>query len=162
MAWLRIICMNGLMVKGKSSLRKIHDVVWMSREDPAEFLSDQLALADENFEAIRAWVRCPVTLEKVGSWADEFVADAWGVEIAARIYHIARTGYDGIVERHAGKLLPHLRIVRSELAVPGAAIPARNLFDVSQALSWIAGRRDSMEDQINWVHSIPMLIQSLT
>src|ERR1035438_6006979 len=51
--------------------------------------------------------------------------------------------------------------VESQIEVPGAAKPARNLFDVAQALSWVAGRRESIEDQTDWVRTIPSLIGHL-
>jgi hypothetical protein len=162
MTWLRLVCTNGLTVQEKSSLRKVHDVVWMNRDDPAEFLSDQLARADQQFKTFRDWVAHPVALNRIEAWADEHVAKAWGIEVASRICHIVRTGYDGPVERPPEKISPHLRIVKSEMEVPGAARPAKNLFDVAQALSWVASRRESIEDQTDWVRTIPVLISQLT
>lgn len=159
--WLRLVCTNGLTIQEKSSLRKIHDVVWMNRDDPAEFLADQLTNADEQFKVFRQWVSHGVSIEKIESWADEHVARAWGIENAARICHIARTGYDGTVLRPPEKISPHLRTVKSEVEVPGSARPARNLFDVAQALSWIAGNRESIEDQTDWIRGIPVLIGHL-
>lgn len=162
MTWLRLVCTNGLTVQERSSLRKIHDVVWMNRDDPAEFLADQLANADNQFKTFRDWVAHAVSIEKIEAWADEHVAKAWGIEVAARVCHIVRTGFDGSVQRPPEKISPHSRVVKSEIEVPGSARPSRNLFDVAQALSWVAGRRESIEDQTDWVRNIPMLIGHLS
>ena len=42
--------------------------------------------------------------------------------------------------------------------VPGAATPARNLYDVSQALSWVATRRNDAERRSEWQEEIGVLI----
>ena len=109
MTWLRLVCVNGLTIREKSSLRKIHDVVWMNRENPADFLAEQLAHADEQFATFKNWVAHPVSIDKVESWADEHVAKVWGVEVAARVCHIARSGHDGKVQRPPDKIAPHAR-----------------------------------------------------
>ena len=161
MIWFRLVCANGLSIQEKSSLRKIHDLVWMNRADPAQFLADQLAQADHHIKPFEDWIAHRVTLDEVEAWADESVAKAWTVEAAARICHIAGTGYDGLVLRPHDKIRPHAREVTSEIEVPGAAVPARNLFDLAQGLSWIASRRQSIEQQAEWVSSIATLINHL-
>ena len=45
--------------------------------------------------------------------------------------------------------------------VPGAARPAKTLYDVSQALSWVATGRSNTEERVNWQEAIPKLIGSL-
>ena len=161
MVWLRLVCLNGLIVQERSGLRKIHDAVWMNRADPATFLADQLAHVDQRFKPFEDWIAHRVTLDRINAWADEFVAKTWTVEAAARTCYIARTGHDGMVLRPRGKVGPHERLVTSEIEVPGAAVPAQNLFDLAQDLSWIASRRKSIEEQVDWVRSIPTLIDQL-
>ena len=40
--------------------------------------------------------------------------------------------------------------------------PARNLFHVSQALSWIAGTRNTMPERLEYVKAIPRLMEPFT
>jgi Domain of unknown function (DUF932) len=40
--WLRLVCSNGLVMKEKSRIRKIHDLAWMNRDDPAEFFAGKI------------------------------------------------------------------------------------------------------------------------
>jgi hypothetical protein len=44
----------------------------------------------------------------------------------------------------------------------GACAPARNLFHVSQALSWIAGTRNTMPERLEYVKAIPRLMEPFT
>jgi hypothetical protein len=37
--WKRLVCKNGLTISNEDRLRKIHNVDWMRRESPIEFLS---------------------------------------------------------------------------------------------------------------------------
>jgi hypothetical protein len=46
----------------------------------------------------------------------------------------------------------------SQNAVPGACAPVRNLFHVSQALSWIAGTRNTIQERLEYVKAIPQLM----
>jgi hypothetical protein len=46
-------------------------------------------------------------------------------------------------------------------AVPGAPNPARNLYDICQALSWLATTRNSAEERLEWQSHIPTLIENL-
>ena len=45
--------------------------------------------------------------------------------------------------------------------VPGAAKPAQTLYDVSQALSWLATNRNNTEERVDWQAVIPNMIASL-
>jgi hypothetical protein len=67
------------------------------------------------------------------------------------VHHICRTGFDGkpVPPRSKG-IAPHSWPVSSDKAVPGAPIPAKSLYDVAQALSWVAGHNPTVEDQIRW------------
>jgi hypothetical protein len=40
-------------------------------------------------------------------------------------------------------------------------VPANNLYGVAQALSWVAGRKNAIEDQMRWTDQIHQLITDL-
>ena len=46
--------------------------------------------------------------------------------------------------------------------MPGAAVPGDNLFYVSQALSWFAGTRNTVQERLDYVKRIPSLMGPLT
>ncbi len=45
--------------------------------------------------------------------------------------------------------------------VPGAFAPVRNAYDISQVLSWIAGHRGTIQEQLKWTMDIPYLMDTL-
>ena len=49
----------------------------------------------------------------------------------------------------------------SEVPVPGVDAPVRNLFGVSQVLSWIAGQRAEITEDIEWRSQVHDLIAKL-
>jgi hypothetical protein len=159
MIWLRLVCLNGMVMDETSKLRKIHDLVWMSRKDPAEFLKERLAAAPGSFGLLQKWITHKISLEAIERWADEVIAEEWNIAAAARVCHIARTGWDGIVA--PVRRPPHLRSVSSDEEVPGACAPVGNLYHVSQVLSWLAGKRATIEEQESWTRKIPSLIAQL-
>ena len=162
MSWLRLICMNGLSTKSDALLRKIHDSVWMNRTEPGAFVQEQLENGDAYFKDIKDWVRHHITGDRLVKWVDEVVAPKWTRRAAARVHHICRTGFDGkpVPPRSKG-IAPHSWPVSSDKAVPGAPIPAKSLYDVAQALSWVAGHNPTVEDQIRWTDQIHQLITEL-
>lgn len=94
-------------------------------------------------------------------WIDEVVAKKWNANAAARAYHIAKTGYDGNVAPPQKDVTPHEREVSRTDEVPGAFAPVRNAYDISQVLSWIAGHRGTIQEQLKWMMDIPYLMDAL-
>jgi hypothetical protein len=160
--WVRLVCVNGIsLTKDKDVFRMVHDKVWMCRQDPAEFFTEALCKATEEADTFRAWYLQPITLPQIRTWAEKQVAKDWGVQVAARLCLIAEKGQDGIVQRTPERVPFDRQSLRDVYVVPGAAKPSKNLFDVAQALSWIAARRPSVDDQIGWVNRIPAMIEQL-
>jgi hypothetical protein len=127
----------------------------------AEALKAQLAIVPAEHKRYRRWLDMPVTMDRVERWADEKVAKVWGPHAAARMCHIARTGRDGRIEDPFEKARPHERQVANERQVPGAFAPVKNAFHVSQALSWLASHRGTLEDQFERTAQVHRLMSSL-
>jgi hypothetical protein len=51
--------------------------------------------------------------------------------------------------------------MKSSGVIPGAAAAARNAFALSQALSWLAGSRRDIQEQLEWRQQIPRLMEEL-
>jgi hypothetical protein len=155
LSWLRLICTNGLSEHEDDRLRKIHHLDWMNSNDPAEFLADHLKNSDFTETTLRQWMATPVEVKNLAAWADTAVAKAWGKTLAARAYHIARTGYDGAVGRSS---LPSQANVSSDQRVPGAPAPVETLYHLSQVLTWLAGRHRRIEDQQKMLEQVDDLL----
>ena len=153
--------MNGLMIQEDSSLRKIHDMVWMKRDDPGQFIRERLESSDAYFGIVQASMKKRTDLARIAVWVDKVVAQHWTIESAARVYQICSTGFDGVVAPAKAGTAPHNRAVSSDKEVPGACAPVRTAYHAAQALSWVAVRRSDVEDQITWTRKIHELIEKL-
>lgn len=159
--WFRLVCSNGLMFGfGNSRMRKRH-IRSLDPEDVAEHIREQLSQAKGEQSQYQQWLALKVTLEQSSKWVDTTVAKEWGPHAAARVWQVISSGEDGEVQQSKEKRPPHLLEVRATTTVPGAPVPADNLFHASQALSWIAGTRKSVQERIQYVTQIPSLMETL-
>jgi hypothetical protein len=133
MFWLRVACMNGLMIKENASLRKIHDMVWMKREDVGQFIGKKLEGSDAYFQILQESMKRRTDLNRIAIWVDKVVAEHWTMEAAARVYHICSTGFDGAVAPAKAGTRPHEHAVSSDKMVPGACAPVRTVY---RATDW--------------------------
>ena len=152
---------NGLTVRDTlTEIADIHDRnLDLGRLDRAIVTGIERANADR--EKLLHWFGSRVSEEALAVWVDAPVAKSWGKKAAARCLHICQTGSDGeFVNPFAGGK-PSERTLRSTCEVPGATKPATSLYDVSQALSWIASQRPNVEERLAWQTDIPKLIAEL-
>jgi hypothetical protein len=159
--WFRLVCSNGLMFGvGDSRMRKRH-ICSLDPEDVAEYVREQLKQAKQEQGLYQQWLKQTVTLQQSANWVDTTVAKEWGPHAAARVWQVISFGEDGEVQHSKEKRPPHLLEVKAITRVPGAPVPAENLFHASQALSWIAGTRKSVQERIQYVTQIPALMEPL-
>jgi hypothetical protein len=158
----RLVCLNGMWVAdGKDRLRKIHNIDWMNRHNITEFLIERISNLSGFEDLMSELIDYDITIDEIENWADEVLSKKWGKKIAARVCHIAKVGYDGRVGRAPKDTPPHECFVSSDIEVPGACAPITNLYHLSQALSWIANNRSSIEDSDSFLQSIPNLLKPL-
>ena len=173
LTWHRLVCKNGLIYGEDIDFRRIHREKSLNSGAIKEFLeaqleSEQVAQQKHRFEEWYATEIVPKTLSEekpsppqIEHWIDKVVAKEWNANAAARVYHIAKTGYDGNVTPFEKNVPPHEREVNGTSEVPGAFAPVRNAYDISQVLSWIAGHRGTLQEQLKWMLDIPYLMDAL-
>jgi hypothetical protein len=161
LGWWRFVCSNGMIIgETKTELRDIHNknldlkaIQWIIRES--------LKLVKGDVERISSWENHPVRSDLLQVWANKILCVQWNKKAACRVYHICTTGCDvEIIDPFAPGEATE-KPVKPSRQVPGASVPAGNLFDVSQALSWVATGRNSAEEKVEWQSSIPGLIECL-
>jgi hypothetical protein len=140
--WFRPVCFNGLVI-GKSllELRDIHN----PSLDPVK-IEDAIAKAilhgKDDQARLEQWQNCRVKREAIVAWVDDTVRDRWGKKAACRVFHVCNSGRDlepdPFVAGSPSAIPAEKLHSRLPGTVPGAVIPARSRYDVSQALSWIA------------------------
>jgi hypothetical protein len=161
LGWFRFICSNGLIVgETKAALRDVHDEHLNLGVIP-DIVTKGLSKVKADLERLALWGQSEITLATVECWVDTKLAKQWGKKAACRTLHICRTGADvELTDPFAGGNASD-KPTRNLADVPGAAKPARNLYDVCQALSWIATHRSNAEERLEWQGHIPELIDSL-
>jgi hypothetical protein len=157
--WQRLVCSNGMWVQEEDVLRKIHHIDWMNRANVGDFINERVELFSGYQEMLQLWHTIEVSIEKIEEWADSILTRKWGVQLAARCCHIARSGYDGIVGSAKAKTPASYYSVSSDKKVPGAFAPISNLYHLSQVLTWLADHRTSIEDSDKKTSDIPNLLE---
>ncbi|MCZ2150732.1 MAG: hypothetical protein LC126_23530 [Bryobacterales bacterium] len=141
-------------------LRRRH-IQSLDPQEIAAHLKEQLDQPPREKSLYEQWLKTGVEPPSLIGWLEDRVAKEWGPYAAARVWNIINEGFDGEVEQ-ARNLKPHQLPIRSTDAVPGACAPVSNLFHVSQALSWIAGTRNTIPERLEYVKAIPRLMEPLT
>jgi hypothetical protein len=157
--WRRLVCSNGLWIQEKDILRKIHNIDWMNRKNVADFINERVVDISGYKGMISSWHGTKISRSQIEEWADEVLTKKWGVHLAARCCHIARSGYDGIVGRVKAKTPASKYVVSSDMEVPGTCAPISNLYHLSQVLTWLAGNRKNIEDSDIKTSDIPKLLK---
>lgn len=161
LGWYRFICGNGMVVGvAQTTLRRTHNFALDVTELPP-FLNQEISDAVNGKRIYEKWLKAPVSEQRLAGWINGPLQKEWGVNAAARAFHIARTGHDGDVPASFEKELPTEKTVSPGVKVPGSFVPTRNAFAVSQALSWIAGQYREIPKQVERKSQIPELIKSL-
>jgi hypothetical protein len=103
----------------------------------------------------------PIELASFRDWVDGYLAEKWGKKAACRIWYICALGEDVKWSLPFESCKPSARSVVSLRSVPGAPERAKNLFDVSQSLSWIATQRNGADERLEWQGQFPGIIENL-
>lgn len=161
LSWFRLICSNGMTVKETMAvLSDIHNQN-LNLEVIPEIIAEGLTKVRADRERLQRWEQSPVKSLKFDEWVDGHLAERWGKKAACRALHICRSGDDvELLDPFAGGK-PSEKLTKPLRAVPGAAKPAKNLYDVCQALSWIATQRNNADERLEWQGHIPGLIENL-
>ena len=107
------------------------------------------------------WEQIQVNTHSLAHWVDTTVAKKWGKIAAFRVYHICLSGHDAKYAKPFEAEKPSHKSMIQLAAVPGSPSKASNLYDVGQALSWIASHRNNAEEKTRWQTEIPFLLEPL-
>ena len=161
LGWLRFVCSNGMVVGSAQNDYKRRHNQTLVIDDVNALLTQGIELAIADKANLERWCNTGLHKDKLKSWIDGQVAGKWGVKAATRAFHIATSGKDVEIKPFAKKALPSEKEVEMGNQVPGSSEPAKNLYDVSQVLTWLAGQRNDVEEQLNWQRDVPELMAAL-
>ena len=161
LGWYRHVCANGLIVGiTQHDLRARHYGAFEVK-DVGAVLRTGLAQADTERVQLQDWRRRRVDPARVAAWVNGPLWRTWGFKAAARAWHVIETGGDAEIAGTFRGVTPTTIATTAANAVPGAPATSRNLFDVSQALAWVARQRRDVVEQITWREQIPDLLEQL-
>lgn len=158
--FLRKICSNGMVGwRGSPRVRRTHVQVMPLPQVRNRLLSqfDQLEDDTAYFEKMLSH---PIDRDQLAQWVDDVVATQWDRWAAARVFHVAASGHDGNVICRTD-VPPHRLALENAMLAPGACAPARNVYHVAQALSFVASRLVSWSDRYRHLAGIPRMLDPL-
>jgi hypothetical protein len=161
LSWFRLVCSNGLVIREtKASLRDVHDEYLHLDKIPGIVVEGMKAV-DADLRRMKRWESRQVASATLEAWVNEEVSAKWGKKAACRVFHICRAGHDVEIADPFAKGESSQKPVTPTMDVPGAARPAKTLYDVGQALSWVASNRSNTEERVEWQSDIPELLGAL-
>ncbi|NIO39930.1 MAG: hypothetical protein GTO41_06895 [Burkholderiales bacterium] len=96
--------------------------------------------------ALAAWHTNLVTRDQLVNWVDGSIRRMWGRSAAARVFHIAMTGWDAEPAYSFEKVAPSRRTMQATDPVPCAPAFVETVYDALLGLAWVArDARDSNE-----------------
>ena len=152
--WFRFVCENGQVTEERIHIRRRHGQGL--RLDPIRSrLQDALDSVTSDRERMRNWEQERVQIGDIDSWTREHVAARWNRKAAARVFYICTKGRDVEIAHPFSKPSKYLP------RVPGSPECAESIYDVSQALSFVATRRRDVEERVKWQEDIRPLLEAL-
>ena len=169
LSWYRHICQNGLMCLDTESRFSKRHTKSLNHGLFIEYLKENISIIQQEKEVYTKWkqkeLNTDTDTEILQNWIDTIVADKWKRSNAERVYSIIETGQDAKITRFKDKNTEenkHSYMIRISLEgnVPGAQ-PAKNVYDVANALSWVASHQNSLQKQYKMMLQVPMMLMEL-
>ena len=159
--WLRFVCSNGLILGTALMHMKQQHRQQLEIEELGGLLREALGCVDQDLNTIANWRSTVVEHDVLIDWIDEAVREKWGLKGAIRVLAISQTGWDAEPKGDLKNKRPSEVGIERTNEVPGINPPVENLFDVSQALTWVAGQRTDLQEGLEWRSQVPGLIEDL-
>lgn len=161
LSWLRLVCSNGMVIRETmAELKAVHNKS-LDLDVIPKRVRKGMDLVEEDRRRLATWDNTLVHPGQIRHFADKILPLSWRKKAGCRVFHICDSGFDVEYQDPFEKGDPTTKAVKRTQAVPGAPVPAKTLYDVSQALSWIATTRSDSEERVQWQSQIPDLIDKL-
>lgn len=160
-SWLRLVCLNGMMVRDTMmEVKEVHDHR-LDLERVTTAIKSGVGRAVKDIKQLQQWDNERFSYERFRTWVDQKLAKEWGKKAASRVYTIAMSGRDSEWLDPFEQAPPSERKVRLLAAVPGAKRRSESLYDVMQALTYVATQRSNVEERLEWQAKVPKLMADL-
>ncbi|MCY4585736.1 MAG: DUF932 domain-containing protein [Bryobacterales bacterium] len=158
--WYRLVCANGMVIgESRIEIRERHGQP-LEMDSIPKRIASSLDAAQADRQRLEEWERELIDIKDLAPWVDGSVTEFWGKKAAARVFHICRTGRDVEIETFARGAASE-KPVRWRRPVAGSPSQAGTKYDVAQALSFVATRRNDADERLGRQADIPVLLQQL-
>jgi len=160
--WLRFVCTNGLIIGAALMQLQQQHRQQLEIEEVGRRVGEAIESTWTDKARLERWMSAGIERSVLVSWIDEEVCALWGVKAAVRVLGIATDGWDvELVGAVTNRRPSEVRTKRIS-AVPGVDAPVSNLFALSQVLSWVAGQRAEIAENLEWRSQVQGLMETLT
>jgi hypothetical protein len=111
--------------------------------------------------ALAGWHRQLVTRDQLVNWVDGSVRRMWGRTAAARVFHIAMTGWDAEPAFSVEKVAPSRRTMQATDPVPGMPAFVETAYDALLALAWVARDGRDNNERFDRIAETTVLMRAL-
>lgn len=169
LSWYRLVCENGFMLLDTKSRLKKHHTKFLKPDILIEYLDQNITKIEKEKEVYEKWEKKELNphtdLEILQNWIDTVVFNKWGFNKAERVNCIIETGQDAKIRRfndwsNEENKKNTMVSLSLEETVPGAR-PAENIYDVANALSWVASHHNSLPKQYKMMLEVPEMLKKL-
>jgi hypothetical protein len=161
LGWYRLVCSNGMIVGVTLGRTRLTHKPEADLNDAFTPLSEEMSIVAKDRGMIQKWAGTSVSLDRVRAWVDGPLVKAWNPLAACRVWIISSTGRDARFLPPFEKVSPSNRIVELLSPVPGSPGRAGTIYDVVQAMSWVASRRTDVDEVEQRQRQIGELAESL-
>jgi hypothetical protein len=120
-----------------------------------------IELANAERAVLEKWRQRLVTRDQLVDWVDGSVRRMWGWKAAARIFHIAMTGWDAEAAFGAERGVPSRRTMQATDPVPGCPAFTETAYDALLALGWIAREARDPGERFDRMVETALLMRAL-
>jgi Domain of unknown function (DUF932) len=160
-SWLRLICLNGLVVREVQSDFSRPHVSAQILAELADHLPSALKSVLDEKKLFNHWMAIVVGDGAFENWIEDTVRKTWGLKAAVRAYHIARRGVDVEVERMVRGRPANSMPIEDRVCVIGSITSSLNVFAITQAMTWLAGDRAELQEQLDWKSQVYPMVMKL-
>lgn len=116
--------------------------------------------APEHRELV-AWRQRLVTRDRIVAWADGSIRRMWGPRAAARVFHIAMSGWDANPAFGFERVQPSRRTMSVTRRVPAAPDFVETAYDALLALAWVARDARNAQERFDRLVELAVLMRAL-
>jgi hypothetical protein len=159
--WLRFVCKNGLIIGDALMQLQRQYRQQLEVEELTKRIGEAIESTGSEKAIFERWMSAEVETSVLVAWIDEQVRECWGVKAVVRVLGIATDGWDVEAVGAITNRKPSEIRTKKTSAVPGVDVPVRNLFGIGQILSWIAGQRGEIGEDLEWRSQVHGLVTQL-